>query len=167
MAHSQKIVDSCSILITARSSSFQMDIDMSRRNKKPRLLLESERERLEEFIDSIHYSARYIDSHTVTCIDVKANFPADIPMINLNTVMFSSPKTCLKRFRRTTLTARKELLNCSGKRSGELWVLHRCAGPIITVGFSCHKWSNFIDGQSLGWEHYEVHEPEPHILLFK
>lgn len=22
-------------------------------------------------------------------------------------------------------------------------------------------------GQSLGWEHYEVHEPEPHILLFK
>lgn len=24
-----------------------------------------------------------------------------------------------------------------------------------------------INGQSLGWEHYEVHEPEPHILLFK
>jgi len=24
-----------------------------------------------------------------------------------------------------------------------------------------------ISGQSLGWEHYEVHEPEPHILLFK
>jgi len=23
------------------------------------------------------------------------------------------------------------------------------------------------DAQSLGWEHYEVHEPEPHILLFK
>lgn len=23
------------------------------------------------------------------------------------------------------------------------------------------------DLQSLGWEHYEVHEPEPHILLFK
>lgn len=23
------------------------------------------------------------------------------------------------------------------------------------------------DRQSLGWEHYEVHEPEPHILLFK
>jgi hypothetical protein len=36
-----------------------MDIDPSRRNKKPRLLLESERERLDEFIDSIHYSARY------------------------------------------------------------------------------------------------------------
>lgn len=36
-----------------------MDIDPVRRNKKPRLLLESERERLDEFIDSIHYSARY------------------------------------------------------------------------------------------------------------
>ena len=34
------------------------DVDMSRRNKKPRLLLESERARLEEFIDSIGYSAR-------------------------------------------------------------------------------------------------------------
>ncbi|RDW81808.1 cyclin-dependent protein kinase regulatory subunit CKS1 [Aspergillus mulundensis] len=38
-----------------------MEIDPSRRNKKPRPLLESERERLDEFIDSIHYSARYSD----------------------------------------------------------------------------------------------------------
>lgn len=36
-----------------------MDIDPVRRNKKPRLLLESERDRLDEFIDSIHYSARH------------------------------------------------------------------------------------------------------------
>jgi len=35
------------------------DIDFSRRNKKPRLLLEAERQKLDEFIDSIHYSARY------------------------------------------------------------------------------------------------------------
>jgi cyclin-dependent kinase regulatory subunit CKS1 len=35
-----------------------MDIDPARRNKKPRLLLESEREKLDEFVDSIHYSAR-------------------------------------------------------------------------------------------------------------
>ncbi|KNG80626.1 hypothetical protein ANOM_010352, partial [Aspergillus nomiae NRRL 13137] len=55
------IVSSCCIHIIARFLPFQMDIDMSRRNKKPRLLLESERERLEEFIDSIHYSARYSD----------------------------------------------------------------------------------------------------------
>ena len=27
--------------------------------------------------------------------------------------------------------------------------------------------ANVFGDQSLGWEHYEVHEPEPHILLFK
>lgn len=35
-----------------------MDIDQTRRNKKPRALSEAERERLEEFIESIHYSSR-------------------------------------------------------------------------------------------------------------
>lgn len=45
--------------------AMNMDIDISRRNKKPRLLLESERERLEEFIDAIHYSGRYD-----TCISI-------------------------------------------------------------------------------------------------
>ena len=36
-----------------------MNIDISRRNKTPRPLSDDERARLEEFIDSIHYSARY------------------------------------------------------------------------------------------------------------
>lgn len=27
--------------------------------------------------------------------------------------------------------------------------------------------ANMYQCQSLGWEHYEVHEPEPHIMLFK
>ncbi|EFY86286.1 cyclin-dependent kinases regulatory subunit [Metarhizium acridum CQMa 102] len=39
-----------------------MDIDMSRRNKVPRSLSDAERARLDEYIDSIHYSARYSDS---------------------------------------------------------------------------------------------------------
>ena len=34
------------------------DVDVTRKNKKPRLLLESGRGRLEEFIDNIGYSAR-------------------------------------------------------------------------------------------------------------
>ena len=38
------------------------DIDPARRNKKPRLLQDGERARLEEYIDSIGYSARYIQS---------------------------------------------------------------------------------------------------------
>jgi hypothetical protein len=37
-----------------------MDIDATRRNKKPRPLTEGERTKLEEFIDAIHYSARYV-----------------------------------------------------------------------------------------------------------
>lgn len=36
-----------------------MDIDMSRRNRQPRPLTESEKMRLEEFIEAIHYSSRY------------------------------------------------------------------------------------------------------------
>jgi cyclin-dependent kinase regulatory subunit CKS1 len=34
------------------------DIDYSRRNKVPRLISDNEKAKLEEFIDSIHYSAR-------------------------------------------------------------------------------------------------------------
>jgi cyclin-dependent kinase regulatory subunit CKS1 len=35
-----------------------MDIDTSRRNKVPRPLTDSERARLDEFVDGIHYSTR-------------------------------------------------------------------------------------------------------------
>jgi hypothetical protein len=36
----------------------EMDIDFTRRNKKPRPLSEHEKEKLDEFVDAIHYSAR-------------------------------------------------------------------------------------------------------------
>lgn len=29
------------------------------------------------------------------------------------------------------------------------------------------EWRSIGVKQSLGWEHYEVHKPEPHILLFR
>ncbi|KAG7448167.1 CKS-domain-containing protein [Guyanagaster necrorhizus] len=29
------------------------------------------------------------------------------------------------------------------------------------------EWRNIGITQSLGWEHYEIHAPEPHILLFR
>jgi cyclin-dependent kinase regulatory subunit CKS1 len=38
-----------------------MDIDLTRRNKKPRPLNDSERVKLDEFIENIHYSGRYSD----------------------------------------------------------------------------------------------------------
>ncbi|KAL4927939.1 cyclin-dependent protein kinase regulatory subunit CKS1 [Aspergillus undulatus] len=103
-----------------------MEIDPSRRNKKPRHLLESERERLDEFIDSIHYSARYSDDqfeyrHVQLPKNMLKKIPADY---------FDSSKGTLKL----------------------LWE---------------EEWRALGITQSLGWEHYEVHEPEPHILLFK
>lgn len=39
-----------------------IDIDFTRRNKKPRLLTDPEREKLDEFIESIHYSSRCASS---------------------------------------------------------------------------------------------------------
>lgn len=38
------------------------DADNNRRNKFPRPLSDAEKARLDEFIDSIHYSARYVES---------------------------------------------------------------------------------------------------------
>ncbi|OCT49191.1 Cyclin-dependent kinase regulatory subunit [Cladophialophora carrionii] len=102
------------------------DIDMTRRNKKPRLLLESERARLEEFIDSIGYSARYSDSEY------------EYRHVQL-------PKAMLKVIPREYFDDSKGTLKL-------LWE---------------EEWRGLGITQSLGWEHYEVHEPEPHILLFK
>lgn len=44
------------------STPEEMGIDTTRRNPQPRLLTESERARLDEFTDSIHYSTRYVFS---------------------------------------------------------------------------------------------------------
>ncbi|KAL8647952.1 MAG: hypothetical protein Q9210_005257 [Variospora velana] len=81
-------------------------IDPDRRNRHPRMLTEAERERVEEFIDQIHYSSRYSDNEY------------EYRHVQL-------PKDMIKRMPK-----------------------------------------DYFD-PSKGWEHYEVHEPEPHILLFK
>lgn len=99
---------------------------MSRRNKKPRLLQEGERARLDEFIDSIGYSARYSDSEY------------EYRHVQL-------PKAMLKAIPRDYFDPSKGTLKL-------LWE---------------DEWRGLGITQSLGWEHYEVHEPEPHILLFK
>lgn len=107
-------------------SARMTDIDVTRRNKKPRPLLESERAKLEEFIDAIHYSARYSDSEF------------EYRHVQL-------PKNMLKKIPSEYFDATK----------GTLKLLHE------------EEWRGLGITQSLGWEHYEVHEPEPHILLFK
>jgi len=102
------------------------DQNYSRRNKYPRPLTETEKERLEEFHDSIHYSARYSDDHF------------EYRHVQL-------PKAMLK-------VIPKEYHDQGNGTLKLLWE---------------EEWRAIGITQSLGWEHYEVHEPEPHILLFK
>ncbi|KAI1917145.1 Cyclin-dependent kinases regulatory subunit (Cell division control protein cks1) [Ophidiomyces ophidiicola] len=103
-----------------------MDIDSSRRNKRPRPLLDEEKEKLVSFIDKIHYSARYSDNEfEYRHVQLPKNMLKEIPP-----EYFDQSKGTLKL----------------------LWE---------------EEWRGLGITQSLGWEHYEVHEPEPHILLFK
>ncbi|KAL2271041.1 hypothetical protein VTJ83DRAFT_412 [Remersonia thermophila] len=104
----------------------RMGIDVSRRNRVPRPLSEDERARLDEFIDSIHYSTRYSDSEF------------EYRHVQL-------PKAMLKAIPS----------EYHDKSKGTLKLLWE------------EEWRGMGITQSLGWEHYEVHEPEPHILLFK
>ncbi|KAI5296352.1 Cyclin-dependent kinases regulatory subunit (Cell division control protein cks1) [Ascosphaera acerosa] len=102
------------------------DIDFSRRNPRPRLLLDKERAQLKEFGDQIHYSNRYNDSeYEYRHVQLPKNMLKAIP-----DDYFDHSKGTLKL----------------------LWE---------------EEWRGLGITQSLGWEHYEVHEPEPHILLFK
>ncbi|KAL2757047.1 hypothetical protein ACRALDRAFT_2026978 [Sodiomyces alcalophilus JCM 7366] len=103
-----------------------MNIDMSRRNPSPRPLSDDERAILDEFIDSIHYSARYSDSEF------------EYRHVQL-------PKAMLKAIPKAYKDSSQGTLKL-------LWE---------------EEWRGLGITQSLGWEHYEVHEPEPHILLFK
>ncbi|TKA53642.1 hypothetical protein B0A49_10283 [Cryomyces minteri] len=103
-----------------------LDLDYSRRNKKARQLTESEKERLEEFVDAIHYSARYSDDDY------------EYRHVQL-------PKQMLKAIPKEYFDGARGTLKL-------LWE---------------EEWRGLGITQSLGWEHYEVHEPEPHILLFK
>lgn len=119
-------------------------LDHDRRNKQPRMLTDVERERLDEYIDAIHYSSRYSDDefeyrHVQLPKEMVKRIPKDY---------FDPSKGTLKllwedEWRGLGIT---QVLS-----SGQSPRLAKLTQPV----------------QSLGWEHYEVHEPEPHILLFK
>ncbi|BFZ61945.1 Cyclin-dependent kinases regulatory subunit (Cell division control protein cks1) [Saitoella coloradoensis] len=95
-------------------------------SRRPRYLTESERDRVEEFINDIHYSARYSDDH-----------------YEYRHVML--PKAMLKAIPKDYFDP----------DTGCLKILHE------------DEWRGLGITQSLGWQHYETHVPEPHILLFK
>ncbi|KAF2750879.1 CKS-domain-containing protein [Sporormia fimetaria CBS 119925] len=107
-------------------------IDRYRRNEEPRPLTERERERLDEFVDSIIYSSRYSDDKF------------EYRHVQL-------PKQMLKAIPEDYFIPNPK----DGSRGSVLKLLWE------------EEWRAFGITQSLGWEHYEVHEPEPHILLFK
>ncbi|KAG5362816.1 Cyclin-dependent kinases regulatory subunit [Yarrowia sp. B02] len=95
-------------------------------SRQPRLLSSSERARLEEFQEAIHYSTRYSDD-----------------TFEYRHVML--PKNMLKAIPRDYFNS----------ETGTLRILME------------EEWRGLGITQSLGWEHYETHAPEPHILLFK
>lgn len=121
-----------------------MDIDYTRRNKKPRLLNDNERDKLDEFVDSIHYSSRCVQSSPsrYTISDRSANRYSDDHYEYRHVQL---PKQMLKAIPKDYFDGARGTLKL-------LWE---------------DEWRGLGITQSLGWEHYEVHEPEPHILLFK
>lgn len=78
-----------------------VDLDQDRRNKYPRILTENERERLDEYIDQIHYSSRYLYPFPVRIThftELKSRELtklglSDIPTTNTNTVMYNYRRT--------------------------------------------------------------------------
>ncbi len=67
-------------------------MDHDRRNKQPRMLTEAERDRLEEFIESIHYSSRCASQHVGGLCTVADELQLDIPTTSSNIAMFNFPK---------------------------------------------------------------------------
>lgn len=72
-----------------------IDIDFTRRNKKPRPLSEQEKEKLDEFIEAIHYSARY----DIPSLPISPPSPT-----NTTTITTTSPRP--SSFNQQTLPAR-------------------------------------------------------------
>jgi hypothetical protein len=62
-----------------------MDIDITRRNKRPRPLSEEEQAKLKEFVDAIHYSARYALS-TTKCTSLNSYMPYNGRRHNIQTL---------------------------------------------------------------------------------
>ena len=68
------------------------DIEASRRNKKPRPLHDSERSRLDEFIDSIGYSAR--SDHLFLSSELQLKLIPGTLTQSTSTDMYNFPRLC-------------------------------------------------------------------------
>ena len=94
-----------SALLLVVTMANNIDIDFTRRNKKPRPLSELEREKLDEFVDAIHYSARYVAYYIRFFSTVDADYDLGTQIANMSIAMFNYPSKCLRQYPRTTLMA--------------------------------------------------------------
>lgn len=80
-----------------------MDIDFTRRNKKPRPLTEHEKEKLDEFIEAIHYSARYVCLSQPRTVQLLTR-PSGIRTSSTSIATCSSQSRCSSRYPKNTST---------------------------------------------------------------
>lgn len=142
--HKQLFINHNSIMTQSTQYYEAMGIETSRRNRVPRPLTDNERQRLEEFVDAIHYSSRY-----VILSDVQS-LPTQLTSYSYNDSEYEYRHVQIPKQMLKIIPA-----DYHDKAKGTLKLLWE------------EEWRAMGITQSLGWEHYEVHEPEPHILLFK
>lgn len=141
-----------------------MDIDFSRRNKKPRLLTDSERDKLDEFVDSIHYSSRYAARGPATALFANILSSSSYNDDDFEYRHVQLPKQMLKAIPKDYFDGARGTLKLLWEDEWRGLGITQVRQRSWTVHVKCAANETV---QSLGWEHYEVHEPEPHILLFK
>jgi cyclin-dependent kinase regulatory subunit CKS1 len=139
-------------------------LDHDRRNKEPRPLSQAERARLEEFVDSINYSPRsgqpLRPSQSALLILVFDRYSDD----EFEYRHVQLPKQMLKAIPKDYFDPAKGTLKLLWE---EEWRGLGITQVRLARGSTARPDGWWPSSQSLGWEHYEVHEPEPHILLFK
>ena len=142
--------------------SGELDIDFTRRNKKPRPLSDHEKEKLDEFVDAIHYSARWVGNtrggQRVFFIDREHRYSDDAYEYR----HVQLPKQMLKAIPKDYFDGARGTLKLLWEEEWRALGITQVRVVLIQAATYMLTWE-----QSLGWEHYEVHEPEPHILLFK
>lgn len=148
------------------------DIDMTRRNPSPRDLTDKEKAKLDEFVDLIHYSARYdprLTKYTQQDLDMVILAPLLEAITSLQNQNMRSSRLIRSLSNRRYSDDEYEYRHVQLPKN-MLKVIPRdyFDGQRGTLKLLWEtEWRALGITQSLGWEHYEVHEPEPHILLFK
>ena len=107
------------------------DQDYNRRNKVPRPLSETEKARLDEFIDNIHYSARWVGYSADFGLRKILTSHIDTAITNMSTDMSNFLRICWKLSQKTIMIHKRARWSCCGRKSGALSGLHRCVAILL------------------------------------